>query len=163
MLRLANGATKEQTARSPRMILSVPEKRTESLRNRTSAVWDCPHVAGIHTLRTSFEPCHCQFYTHNGDSWRIRLNIETYPLLLLSPSFLPISLSLRHPLSPPRDLDIITKIFKGRRVYIYIYKSLAALSRRTESRNERISARFLLRIDERGDVKPDSHRGQAFS
>lgn len=160
MLRLANGATKEQTARSPRMILSVPEKRTESFRNRTSAMWDCPHVAGIHTLRTSFEPYHCQFYTHNGDSWRIRLNIETYLLLLLSPSFLPISLFLYHPLPPPRGLDIITKIFKGRRVYEN--ESLAALSRRTESRNERISARFLLRMDERGDVKPDSHRGQAF-
>lgn len=111
------------------MILSVSEKRTESLRNRTSAVWDCPHVAGIHTLRTSFEPCHCQFHANNSDSWRIRLNIETYPLLLLSPSFLPIFLSRCHPLpTPPRGLDIITKIFKDR-VWECIPCSIVATNR----------------------------------
>lgn len=56
-----------------------------------------------------------------------------------------------------------TLLQKYLKIVVYENASLAALSRRTESRNERISARFLLRMNERGDVKPDSHPDQGFS
>lgn len=70
----------------------------------------------VYMLRTSFEPCHCQFHANNGDSWRIKPNIETYPLLLLSPSFLPIFSSLS---SHSRGLDI-TKILEARRTKMHL-------------------------------------------
>jgi len=88
------------------MILSVPGGK--SGRNRFGIGpprCGTARAPQVYTLRTSSEPCHCQFRAHNGDSWRIGPNIETYLLLLLSlsdpphfsfPSFLPPSL----PFSP---------------------------------------------------------------
>jgi hypothetical protein len=93
------------------MILSVPGGK--SGRNRFGIGpprCGTARAPQVYTLRTSSEPCHCQFPAHNGDSWRIGPNIETYLLLLLSPSdpphfsfpsLLPPSLlSLLYPSSP---------------------------------------------------------------
>lgn len=125
------------------MILSVPGGK--SGRNRFEIG---PPRCGIaralqvYTLRTSSEPCHCQFRAHNGDSWRIEPNIETYPLLLLSPSGPPhFSLPSSIPL---HRLDIITKIFEARRDE---NASLAALSRAAMSR---ATGRFLRDYSRRG-------------
>lgn len=117
------------------MILSVPrrKKRTESFWNRTSAVWD----RQVYTLRTSFKPCHCQFRAHNDDSWRIGPNIETYLLLLLSPSDSP-HFSLPSFLSPCSARTLLQKYLK-----LVATRSLAALLQWATSRaTEKISKWF---------------------
>lgn len=103
----------------------------------------------VYTLRTSFEPCHCQFRTDNGDSWSIKLNIETYPLLLLSPSSLPI---FSYP--SPR----LEHYYKNIGSSSHENASPTVLSRRTEPRNGEVSARFLLKMN--GDMWNRITRGQ---